>query len=254
MSRSFVGIFPTETVPYVSRYDRSAHPTVFHLGQLSVAVYEGLMNRSLHLASTGGMSLSRSRNVEAVRYGLVRVENFYDGSGTEIEITREQTCLGGHAGYPYLVCSDTFLGYVPVEVLDEVGDVIVQINTLTEAEAYNLRLSVFVGQEWKDHRCSELDERQRRNYGCDGERAPAPVLFFEGEDVWQCPVSLITVQSMLYMRWYNHYKNNNLPQPGGLMNQSNKLIQAFEEIDSAVSRYTQDLQKKQEELAKSRKW
>lgn len=69
--------------------------------------------------------------------------------------------------------------------------------------------------------------------GCE-EDAPVPVYAVDGENIFRCPLKLITEESYIYMRYYRHYKNGFLPVHGGLMDQATKFLKAMAIIDSAI--------------------
>jgi len=55
--------------------------------------------------------------------------------------------------------------------------------------------------------------------------------FSGGIRVHECPLKLVTQDSMAWMEWYGHYKNGLLPISGGLLDQSAVFTQAMDFIE-----------------------
>ena len=58
----------------------------------------------------------------------------------------------------------------------------------------------------------------------------------DGEEFYSCPKGLVTVESRLWINWYQHYKNNLLPVSGGVLDQSAKFLDAMLIIESTKAR------------------
>jgi len=68
----------------------------------------------------------------------------------------------------------------------------------------------------------------------------------DGEDIKQCPLTLITKETIIFTKLYTHYKNGFLPATGGILEQTVQFLLAMEVIDKAV----QDNREKEEERKK----
>jgi hypothetical protein len=159
----FLGLFPTETYPYVSHLDGDlSTPTVFHLGSLSVVQMELLLSGGLGTAGSPSLADLTGMCVDAFRYGVRAVDDLYTPSGDQVGVDLRQEVLAGH---PYPVVPDAFMDCLPLAVLREVGRAAIEINHLAAKEAWNLRLAVYVGNDWRDHRCTDLPEARQRDYG-----------------------------------------------------------------------------------------
>lgn len=62
------------------------------------------------------------------------------------------------------------------------------------------------------------------------------------EDIRYCPLSRITEETALYLKYYGHYKNGYLPAEGGLLDQTARFLRAMEIIDSVIDEYRQEKQ------------
>lgn len=71
--------------------------------------------------------------------------------------------------------------------------------------------------------------------GCESD-SPVPLYTIDGEDIFRCPLKLITSESYIYMQFYHHYKNGYLPVQGGILDQSSKFLEAMDIIENEISR------------------
>ena len=92
-----------------------------------------------------------------------------------------------------------------------------------------LRLAVAVSI--KELNCQTCKDKA----GCE-EDSPASVYAIDGEDIYRCPLRLITPQSSIYMQFYYHYKNGYLPVQGGILDQSAKFLKAMTIIENTISK------------------
>lgn len=76
---------------------------------------------------------------------------------------------------------------------------------------------------------------------CDGSKG-ASWFVLDGEDIRYCPISRITEETALYIKYYGHYKNGYLPADGGMLDQTARFLRAMEIIDSVINEYRQEKQ------------
>ncbi len=58
----------------------------------------------------------------------------------------------------------------------------------------------------------------------------------DGEQFTECPVKTVSEQSFQYLRAYFYYEKGYFPNPGGWMEQPEKLLQALQIIESERAR------------------
>ena len=58
----------------------------------------------------------------------------------------------------------------------------------------------------------------------------------DGEILKECPAKSVTPLSVMYVRWYQQYKNNALLFPGNAGQQPAKLIEAFEIVEDEIAK------------------
>lgn len=51
-----------------------------------------------------------------------------------------------------------------------------------------------------------------------------------------CLLPMITPTSRTFLRIYRHYREGFLPEPGGLLNQRNRVIEAIEILDDQIGK------------------
>jgi len=83
--------------------------------------------------------------------------------------------------------------------------------------------------------CQKCGEGEKLLRGCEKEVSP---YCSYGESYTRCPVKLITRETMIYIKIYNAIKTmKQLYNTGGIGDQSAKLVEIFNIIDSEISRY-----------------
>ncbi len=70
---------------------------------------------------------------------------------------------------------------------------------------------------------------------------------FEGEVLKRCPLKLITHISKRFLRFYRFMEKGFLPNPGGILDQPNRFIEAISVIDDAIVRCTIEERKASED-------
>ena len=91
-------------------------------------------------------------------------------------------------------------------------------------------------------RCSQTDKIEK---GCD-EDSPIPGVWKLKEWEFQrCPLKLVTRKSLEYVLAYIYYSNGYLPNPGGWMEQPQKLLSALEIIERELEAIRQSKYDKQ---------
>ena len=97
----------------------------------------------------------------------------------------------------------------------------------------------------KDYRCDQCAPEMQTERGCEKDLDEPLETDVEGVgDITRCPRAMITSLTWAVLELYNQCRtatefgyqaNGILPGPGGLMNQSHTLMQAFAIIDGMVS-------------------
>ena len=87
-----------------------------------------------------------------------------------------------------------------------------------------------------DFKCSTCTAGQKITRGCK-EPAPVPVLTIDGEDIYRCPVSLLTPLTVTMCELYGAYRNHFLPVAGGWLDQSAWFIAAIGVLNGEVTEY-----------------
>jgi len=94
---------------------------------------EGEEGQSLNLASSFRV-LANKVVIDTVRFGLAKVEKFFDGAGNEIGFEPVKQRVGG---VEYLAVPDKILDSIPLEVMRELCEEINKLGEVTEEERKN---------------------------------------------------------------------------------------------------------------------
>lgn len=86
-----------------------------------------------------------------------------------------------------------------------------------------------------DLNCHSCNAQIKQVRGCE---VDIPAKLIEGVEVKRCPVKLITAQSKAYLQAYSFYKDGFLPNVGGALDQSAKVMEAIRHIADEVERLT----------------
>ena len=118
------GISLSETVDFISQYDKDEPKTIFKLGALDSEVFDllGEDKNPLRLMS------------DAVRFGLKGFENFKDGNGNSIKFDTVSRAVGA---YNYKVVADNIMKIIPPQIKSELGLKILEMSKLSEEEVKN---------------------------------------------------------------------------------------------------------------------
>lgn len=139
-----IGLTLDATKSYQSKLDSARNTpeaTIWKLGTLDSRI----MGRIRDKATTMGVDPLkpdevqqtvnlREMDFETVMYGLRGVENFTNGAGVSIPFS---TSIRTHAGITYQIADPEFVRLIPLPVLEELGDEIRALNSLTAADAGN---------------------------------------------------------------------------------------------------------------------
>jgi len=138
------GINIYEAKPYVSKYDPDkANPTTFHIGSLDpfLRSYVEDQTTSLKISSKNPNDqaeaniLISKKNLLAVKFGIRDIENFGDPQTKKpVKFESISTSINGK-NYPAV--SDEIIKMFPKELIDELAEVVLSANKLTEEEAKN---------------------------------------------------------------------------------------------------------------------
>lgn len=136
------GISIFESEEYISRTDTEkdkSKATIFILGSLDVSTKARLQDNMMAMESDGiNTNIKTNRNtvyLEAVRYGLKGWKNFIDEKGNEIKFdTVKRLVSGGEIDIP----SDESLNRLPSNIIRELGEKILNVNSLSEFMEKNL--------------------------------------------------------------------------------------------------------------------
>lgn len=79
------------------------------------------------------------------------------------------------------------------------------------------------------------------------EEVEASEFEFEGEILKRCPLKLVTHISKRFLRFYRFMEKGFLPNPGGILDQPNRFIEAISVIDDAIIRATEEERKASED-------
>lgn len=126
------GLSLAENTPFRSSYDNAPEDqqTVFILGAVDVLVRSSIQDNAQSWESAeGGMRLVNKtayRNIELVRFGLKGFEKFKDEKNNDIVFKTIDRVVGGKL---YKVLSDDIVFKIPPEVLQELAEEILHINT-----------------------------------------------------------------------------------------------------------------------------
>jgi len=79
---------------------------------------------------------------------------------------------------------------------------------------------------------------QKRSRGCTAEAEQPFFIDINGEreEINVCPMRLMTPETVRMMQFYRYYKQGFLPSIGGILQQSDILLTAFEIIDNEVEK------------------
>lgn len=134
---AILGISTFENQEYISEKDpaktKEEGATVFILGSLDVDIKAKLTDRSFSMEVGSGDQKINSQNntvaLDAVRFGLRGWENFKDKDGKAIPFKSEETLIGGRM---YSVVSQKTLNSLPIDLIVELGNKIMRVNTVSE--------------------------------------------------------------------------------------------------------------------------
>ncbi len=104
--------------------------------------------------------------------------------------------------------------------------------------------------------CHDCPEGLKRFRGCT-EEVDTP-FEFEGDILRRCPLQLITQTTKKFMRFYQFMEKGFLPNPGGLLEQPNRFLEAMSVLNDTISRSREEQRKENEDrqkhLGSGKKW
>lgn len=94
--------------------------------------------------------------------------------------------------------------------------------------------------------CHTCTKPQKLYRGCETKASQPFTFLLDGEEykIACCPVKLITPFTIIIMRYHRFYQAGFLPTPGGINNQSAKILDAFEIIDNEIQRIKAEEEKR----------
>ena len=138
------GINIYESKPYVSKYDPDkSNPTTFHIGALDpfLRSYIEDQTTSLKISSKNPNDMAEAnilvskRGILAVKFGMRGLDNFADPQTQKpVKFETISTSINGK-NFPAV--SDEIIRMMPKDLIDELAEVILSANKLTEEESKN---------------------------------------------------------------------------------------------------------------------
>lgn len=138
------GINIYETKPYHSKLDPDKdNPTIFHIGSLDsyLRAYIEDQTTSFEFSSKNPKDPAKAninaskRNLLVVRFGLKGLDNFLDPRDNKP--VKFDTVSVAVIGKNYTAASEEILSMLPKALIDELAEVILAENTLSEEETKN---------------------------------------------------------------------------------------------------------------------
>lgn len=112
--------------------------TTFHLKPLDLFLMAHIYDNSSTVVSTSDGAAMKTRvnqtNIDAVRHGLTRVDNFFDGKSNPVRVDTIKTYINGRE---YEVADDKTLAFLGLALINELGGKIKEISELSADEAKN---------------------------------------------------------------------------------------------------------------------
>jgi len=131
------GLSLVEVEPFYSSFDDApeAEKTKWLLGPVDLMVRSYIQDNAISwVPGDGGMVMTNKaafRNFEICRFGLKGFENFKDDkTGADIAFVEVDRALNGKT---YKNVSDDVLNRIPGQVIQEIAERLIEINTATEA-------------------------------------------------------------------------------------------------------------------------
>ena len=93
--------------------------------------------------------------------------------------------------------------------------------------------------------CRKCSSEEKVSRGCEEDSPIKGTWKIEGGGEFsRCPVTMITPQSMMYIRAYNMFKDGFLPNPGGWMDQPVKFAEVITYIQGLIQKNEEQKQNK----------
>lgn len=112
-----------------------AGATTFHLKPLDVFLMAHIYDNasSLTTSNTGAEMKTRvnQTNIEAVRHGLTRIDNFFDGKGNAVRVDTIKTYI---VGREYEIADDKTIEALGLRLINELGGKIKEISEVSRDE------------------------------------------------------------------------------------------------------------------------
>lgn len=97
-------------------------------------------------------------------------------------------------------------------------------------------LAVAIATGEFDRDCKRCDARLREEFGC---QAPSPIPQFrypDGEEVYRCPMRVVSPQAMSIVGAHAFAQLGLLPEPGGVLDQPAGFLRALAVVGSAMAK------------------
>lgn len=107
---------------------------------------------------------------------------------------------------------------------------------------------MWVSQEGLD--CRHCTKQIKKARGCEGFESKKDIQIYDDKiQVSICPIKEVSLESRIILETYHFYKRGFLPSPGGWMEQSARMIEAFCFLDGFFS----ELEQKEREKMRNKK-
>lgn len=129
-----------ERFEYISERDtaktKEDGATIFYLGNLPADLRSSIKDGVFGMGEGSMRMNTMQAHLSAVRYGLKGVDNFSDEDGKPIKFKTEKEPVS-RFGQEFMIVSDDFLNKMPDWLINELGKVILDNNSVSREERKN---------------------------------------------------------------------------------------------------------------------
>jgi hypothetical protein len=93
--------------------------------------------------------------------------------------------------------------------------------------------------------CHKCNDGIKLINGC-YEEVPSTNFEFEGEMLKRCPLKLVSNTSKRFLRFYQFMEKGFLPNPGGILDQPNRFLEAMSILNDTVAKVQEEERKESE--------
>lgn len=93
--------------------------------------------------------------------------------------------------------------------------------------------------------CHDCPPGMQKFRGC-MEEVESTEFEFEGETLKRCPLKLVTQTSKLFLRFYQFMEKGFLPNPGGILDQPNRFVEAIAILNDSISNVQRERRRESE--------